>query len=605
MPKHTWNTCITLLGFAAAAVAQDLAWNIPALGALEYRRTWRAAAGPLAKSAGDARSGETNEKTPERYLPRLPPAPILCQGELREDQLAIGDPVRDLRDVLRAVAFDLGSRTAVRQRLPRVVPLGDLSIGGTWTPLAAGGAQSLRATFQARPPAAIPGEQNGTVARLRPFCFEGAEGALSVQRTIDAAAGRVDSFTAHLDVVVEEQPRQFRRFVLDDEWQFVAVRENQDAEFRKRVAQAIRLGVRFVKDAIGAQKSFLVDDGKENRSYGSGRLALGLLTLLHGHVPPDDPVVVRGFEELAKRELIDTYSLGTALMAMAARHAPEGEAERIRSGQLAAITARGIAEADRQLAAKWAAQLRKNVDPRIDANKVLRFNYVAGPRFDTSLQQYGLLGLWSAHLCGADVPGPTFAAAARHLLAAQGSAVGRVPLRLATYADLRAVYGTTEAPRAAEQKAVARGFAYVEALEPSYGSMTSAGISGLLLARAGMQAKGLRDPELEKSIDEAVRDAFGWLAREFTVRANPGFAERADHHWYYWLYGLERSCELDGIARLQGRDWYYEGALQLMVMQQANGSFRTEFASSLLIEATCFAVLFLAKSTAAAPITGR
>ena len=119
-----------------------------------------------------------------------------------------------------------------------------------------------------------------------------------------------------------------------------------------------------------------------------------------------------------------------------------------------------------------------------------------------------------------------------------------------------------------------------------------------------MQANGLRDKVMEGQIDESVRDAFAWLAQEFSVRANPGFAERADHHWYYWLYGLERSCELHGVAWLQGRDWYYEGAMQLFSHQQANGSFRTEFSSSLLIETTCFAVLFLAKSTPSAPITG-
>jgi hypothetical protein len=89
------------------------------------------------------------------------------------------------------------------------------------------------------------------------------------------------------------------------------------------------------------------------------------------------------------------------------------------------------------------------------------------------------------------------------------------------------------------------------------------------------------------------------------VRCNPGFAERGDHHYYYWLYCLERSCELAGIARLHGRDWYYEGGVQLLSHQQQNGSFRAEHPSTLLLDSTCFAVLFLAKATAAGPITGR
>ena len=69
--------------------------------------------------------------------------------------------------------------------------------------------------------------------------------------------------------------------------------------------------------------------------------------------------------------------------------------------------------------------------------------------------------------------------------------------------------------------------------------------------------------------------------------------------------GLERSCELATIARLHDRDWYYEGGLQLLSQQQGNGSFRAEHPSSLLLDTTCFAVLFLAKSTVVAPVTGR
>lgn len=598
-----WMLCLSAWWAAFALSAQEPVWRLPERGAVEYRRSWRAVAGPAAKTLGAAKATEPSGKVPERYLPRLAPAPFLCQGELRADQKAIGDPVRDLRDVLRSVAFDLDGRNA-RGKFPRVLPFGDLAVAGSWSTPAADGTQVLKATVDGKVPTTVPGEPSAIAGQLRPFCGRGVDGTLVVQRRFDPVAGIVSSFSARLDLVVEEEERQFRRFVLEDDWQLVAVRDNQDADFRKRVAQAIQLGVGFVREALDERKSFLVDNGKENRSYGSGRLALGLLTLLHGHVPKEDPLVGRGFDELRRRAFVDTYSLTAGLMAMAARYAPSGEAERIRNGELANIAPRTIEDRDRKLVQKWVDQLLKNIDPRTDPSKVLRFNYTAGPRYDTSLQQYGLLGMWSAHTCGADVPAASFAAAARQLLAVQGEAVGKVSLQLASYAQLRAVAGTSDAPKVPERRAVARGFAYEEPIEPAFGSMTSAGISGLLLARAGMQARGHRDPALEGQIDEAVRDAFGWLAKEFSVRANPGFAERADHHWYYWLYGLERSCELHGTAWLQGRDWYYEGALQLLAMQQANGSFRAESPSSLLIETTCFAVLFLAKSTPGAPITG-
>lgn len=581
------------VAMAAPAVvhAQDWAWRLPALGAAEFRREWRAAATEVAKNDAAARAAPLAGKPPDRYLQRLPPAPWVCQGELTEDQRAIDGPVRDLRDVARAIACDIGSRGAIRGRFPRVLPFGDLTLSGTWSTTAPDGTQTVRATVAARQPAAVGGETKDTGERLRAFCVAGAAGTLVMKRRFDAAAGCLVAFDAEFDLVVDEGGRVHRRVVVADRWEFVAMRDNQDADFRKRVAAAIAAGVGFVREAIDEKKSFLVDAGRDERNYGSGRLALGLLTLVHGHVPLDDPVLVRGFDDLRRRRLEDSYSLATALMAVAARAQYGG--------------GRAPDQRDLDAAAKWLKQLLANVDPRVDAAELLRFNYTAGPRYDTSLQQYGLLGMWSAHCLGLTVAPGAFAAAARHLLAVQGPPRGRLSLQLVTHDQLRQAAGTDEPPASTTQSAQPRGFAYQEADEPPFGSMTSAGLSGLVLAQRGMTATGGADRALANAIDDAVRDAFAWLATEFSVRANPGFAERADHHWYYWLYGLERSCELRSLALLHGRDWYHEGALQLLSQQQPNGSFRAEHASTLLLDATCFAVLFLAKATPAAAVTGR
>jgi hypothetical protein len=599
-----WKWCGWLLA-ALPIPAQELQWRLPPLGAVEFRREWKASASEEARSPAAARALPAVGKVPDRYLHRLAPAPWLCQSELRPDQRSIGDPVRDLRDVLRALAFDLGHRGSVTTRFARLLPFGDVTVTGSWSVLGVDGSQTLRASLSARPPAAIAGEVAGTIERLRPFCLRDADGSLTLDRRIDAQKGLVAAWKASLELVVDEGDKTWRRFVLSDRWDLVAVHVNQDADFRERVMAAIASGTAFVREAIDEKKAFLVDSGgSDERNYGSGRLALGLLTMVHGLCPASDPVLVRGFDELRKRHIEDTYSLGAALMAMASRYAPPGEAERIRAGSLAAPLPRKLDERDHKTAQKWVKQLLENIDPRTDATQVLRFNYTAGPRYDTSLQQYGLLGLWSAQMCGIELPTGVFAAAARQLLAVQGPASGRLALRLATYAELREVAGTDQLPGGPAQNAKVRGFAYEQPTEPPYGSMTSAGISGLLLARAGMSAQGGADRALVTQTEDAVRDGFAWLASEFTVRANPGFAERADHHWYYWLYGLERSCELATIARLHDRDWYYEGGLQLLSQQQGNGSFRAEHSSSLLLDSTCFAVLFLAKSTVVAPVTG-
>ncbi|HEX5051473.1 MAG TPA: hypothetical protein VFZ65_06845 [Planctomycetota bacterium] len=602
MAKHfEWALCGWFLA-ALPLPAQELTWRLPPLGAVEYRRDWSAAASEVARSAAAARALPASARMPDKYVHRLAPAPWLCQGELSADQRSVIDPVQDLRDVMRAVAFDV-SRSSARLRFPRLVPFGDVTVSGSWSSRAADGAQSLRATVAARRAAAITGEPRDWAERLRAFCVGGADGSLTMQRHLDVDRGLVVSFAASLELVVDEGDKNWRRLVIADRWELIAVRENQDFDFRKRVAAAIAAGVGFVRDAIDEKKSFLVDSGGDDRNYGSGRLALGLLTLVHGHCAADDPVVARGFDDLRRRRLEDTYSLGTALMALAARHAPPGEAERVRNG-LPLAPGKALDERDRKAATKWVKQLLGNVDPRADAATLLRFNYTAGPRYDTSLQQYGLLGLWSAQRCGLELPAGVFAAAARHLLAVQGPEHGSLSLRLASHAQLREVEGTDQVPRVPQLRAEPRGFAYQEAEEPPFGSMTSAGISGLLLARAGMAATGCEDRALQQQIDAAVRDAFAWLASEFSVRINPGFAERADRHWYYWLYGLERSCELAGVAWLQDRDWYYEGALQLLSQQQSNGSFRAEQSGTLLLDSTCFAVLFLAKATAAAAVTG-
>lgn len=599
---RAWSSAALI---ALALPAQDPIWRIPPQGAVEFRREWRATASAAVASAQVARSAAPVGAPPGRYLSRLVPAPWLCHGELADDGRSIGGQVADLRDALRRIACDVGARGAVRVSLPRLLPFGDVTITGSWSSPDAAGVQRLRGRLAARRPAPQGREPRDVAERLQALCVADADGSVALTRRWDGEAGVVAEFDGAFDLVVVEGPKAHRRLCIEDRWQLVAVHTNQDFDFRKRVAAAIRSGTDWVRAAIDTGESFLVDRGGDDRNYGSGRLALGLLTLLHGHVPVDDPVVQRGFAELFRRRIDDGYSLAAALMAMAALHAPPGEAVRLRGGELAEAPILVLPERDAKVAGRWLERLLHCSDPRTDPGDRLRFNYTRGPRYDTSLQQYGLLGLWSAHRCGIAVPKAAFAAAARHLLDVQGAAAGTLTLSRSSHAQVQAALGTGGAPAADRQRARLRGFAYQEAVDPPFGSMTSAGISGLLLARAGMAAQGERDRALEDRIDEAIRDGFAWLADAFSVRLNPGFAERADNHVYYWLYGLERCCELAGVARLQGRDWYYEGALQLLSHQLPDGSFRAAQTSTLLLDSTCFAVLFLAKATAPVPITGR
>jgi len=84
------------------------------------------------------------------------------------------------------------------------------------------------------------------------------------------------------------------------------------------------------------------------------------------------------------------------------------------------------------------------------------------------------------------------------------------------------------------------------------------------------------------------------------VRRNPG---RGLTWYYYYLYSLERTCELGGIARIQDKRWYFDGAMQILSLQRPTGTFGTAATSRGPLIDTCFAILFLKR--AIAPVTTR
>jgi hypothetical protein len=595
--------------FATVAVAaqQAPAWKLPKHGAAEYRRTYTAASDVAAKAA-EAQQLDAKGKVPDELLPDLLPAPWICQGELTDDQLAIGDKPRDLRDVLRFVASDLRLDGAVKLRAHRIVPFGDLVMTGKVEPMAADGTQSLTLAVATEDPEVLPGESKATMAKfVRALCKHPAKGELRLRRTFDAQRGALGSWQGELALVFEESKGAWRKLVVRDGYELVAVHENQDAAFRGAVAQAIREGAKWLlRDLEKLDRGHLQDRDDKSTTYGAGRIALALLTLLHAEIPASDPVLMAGFAELKKRVLVDTYSLSVALMALAESYTPPGEADLLRSGTLTAPKPRVLSADDKKIAGEWLAALLKNIDTRHKPDRKLAFNYTAGPRFDNSLNQYGLLGLYAASLCALDVPATAWAAAAEHQLQQQCDAFGRTAVpQLVRYAD-RAAQARGEAPKqkpGTGAPAPVRGYCYREPTNPAYGSMTAAGVGSLLVSRFGLLRTGQAKSDVLPKVDAGIASGFAWLGEEFSVRSNPGFVEKGDDSYYYYLYGLERTCELAGVALLHDRDWYYEGALQLLALQNRNGSWPVERRGRNILEATCFAVLFL-KKAALPPTTG-
>jgi hypothetical protein len=171
---------------------------------------------------------------------------------------------------------------------------------------------------------------------------------------------------------------------------------------------------------------------------------------------------------------------------------------------------------------------------------------------DNSCSQYGVLGLQTSGRVGVKATAETWERAAGWFLDAQN-------------------------PR--------RGWGYGKRATNT-GSMTTAGLAGLAVARHNLDGKP------EKS-ELALREGVDWLARNFALDRNPGSGS-----WhYYYLYGLERAGRLLGKEFFGPYEWYAEGARYLVDNQLPDGSWMGIGGHKSDVLDTSFALLFLTKAT--------
>lgn len=130
------------------------------------------------------------------------------------------------------------------------------------------------------------------------------------------------------------------------------------------------------------------------------------------------------------------------------------------------------------------------------------------------------------------------------------------------------------------------GFGYYAGGPPT-GSMTAGGTCMLKIADEQLTLVGISRPAYATGWRRGVM----WLDRYFTVDTNP----RAGGGWlYYWLYGVERVGGLCDVAALGGKNWYREGAHQIIGAQKPEGFWDNDGGPQ---PTTCFALLFLARAT--------
>ncbi len=218
---------------------------------------------------------------------------------------------------------------------------------------------------------------------------------------------------------------------------------------------------------------------------------------------------------------------------------------------------------------------------------------------DTSISQYGLLGLWAATRAGVEVPYSVWDKAAQWHIRTQRPTGGFSyhPLNeqellhsmsaAATgslYIARLHLYPNAESPKSKKRKqdagktlGVLQKVAQPEPLDDTPGA-----------------AEKKKEPDYTAStalaaINGSIGKGVGWLSKNFQTEKATGWP-------LYYLYALERAAALGDIERFGGRDWYREGSELLLRTQLKSGSWPTGNGGE--TPTNCFALLFLAKSTA-------
>ncbi len=134
-----------------------------------------------------------------------------------------------------------------------------------------------------------------------------------------------------------------------------------------------------------------------------------------------------------------------------------------------------------------------------------------------------------------------------------------------------------------------------------YGSMTAGGLGAL----ATLDLLAGRDPMK----DPAAMKGLNWLTYHFTVMENFGPVEdlmaqeivsdtpAPMTEFFYYLWALERVGGTLGLVKLGDRDWYHEGAHELLQLQKPDGHWSSGVKRCEPVWDTCYAILFLMRPT--------
>ena len=345
-----------------------------------------------------------------------------------------------------------------------------------------------------------------------------------------------------------------------------------------------------VNEAIGRGSAWLLrnqgSDGSwrgfaHSQTYPMGCTALAVLTLLKCGTPADHPAIEKAFAYLKPLPLRTVYSVSVLLMALDARYAPARDPFAVE--QVDRYGNRNSKDpCANQISPQDKAWMERGVAFLLEHQKADGYWRYPSGGFDTSNTQFALLGLHAATRCGVKVAQRVWLDALRHMLGFQEQ-VGEPVMYKAN--EVRGKYRFEWMERA-----IARGFKYDKRSSVPTSSMTTAGLTCLVICQSRLwRARGFNGA-MRTDTRRGIRDAMAWLQTNFAVDHNVGGGQ----HWtFYNLYGLERAGVLGRFRFLGQHDWYKEGATFLLGRQDPQGHWRIRQRW----EGSCFALLFLKRAT--------
>ncbi len=328
---------------------------------------------------------------------------------------------------------------------------------------------------------------------------------------------------------------------------------NSEQETVAKVNKAIDTGVQYLRvnrKAANHWEGFWLNaaTGMEG-----GVTALGCLAMLNCGVRPDDKDLSAALDSLRRIEPVRTYVAALTIMCMAETRNP-----------------------------KDLPVIEKNINFLVkiahrERNKLAGWGYPLGGDFeraDASNTQYALLGLYAGKQAGAKIPE-------------------------ALWKEIRELYISTQI-----QETRDTGFwSYSELQKTASFTMSAAGVSGLVIARMGLNEStqqlnldtGVAAKCGEYAENEPIRRGLNWIGSEKRFSFDKALQSKST---FYNIYGIERVGRLSGQRFIGKYDWYREGCDYLVRSQNKDGSWS---ADSVVAEdqtkviATSFALLFLSK----------